>query len=134
MILEIDKHSSLPIFRQIIDQVRYQIMTGILPEGSQLMPVRELSAKLKVNPMTVSKAYSLLEIEQLVERQRGIGLFVTKPQENLKKSAKLKILSEFMDKAALHAKQLGISEDEATKLFSQLYRKYSSQTGEGNYE
>ena len=130
VLLEIDKHSGVPIFRQIVDQVRYQIMTGILAEGSQLMSVRELSAKLKVNPMTISKAYSLLELEQFVDRKRGIGLFITKPQAELNKRAKLKIVAEFLEKAALHAVQLTISEDEARTLFSQFYKKYESQTGE----
>ncbi len=78
MLLEIDHHSGVPIYRQIIRQIRQQIMTGGLKEGDQLETVRNLAARLKVNPMTISKAYSFLEAEGLVERKRGIGLFVAK--------------------------------------------------------
>ncbi len=78
MLVEIDTHSGVPIYRQVIEQIRRQIMTGQLAEGGQLPTVRDLAKRLKVNPMTVSKAYSLLEIEGLVERRRGVGLFVAK--------------------------------------------------------
>jgi GntR family transcriptional regulator len=67
MLFEIDTHSGVPIFRQIIDQIRKQITTGLLPEGRQLETVRDLAARLKVNPMTISKAYSLLEAEGLLD-------------------------------------------------------------------
>ena len=63
MLLDIDTHSGVPIYRQIMDQIRSQILTGELPEARQLDTVRELARRLKVNPMTISKAYSFLEAE-----------------------------------------------------------------------
>ena len=59
MLLEIDPRSGVPIYRQIIEQVRQQVLLGELAEGDQLPTVRSLAPQLKVNPMTVSKAYSL---------------------------------------------------------------------------
>ena len=76
MLLEIDHHSGVPIYRQIKDQIREQIMAGRLKEGEQLVSVRELAMQLKVTPVTVSKAYSAMEAEGLLERRRGIGLFI----------------------------------------------------------
>src|SRR5258708_1298253 len=60
----------------ILEQLKNQILSGQLASGTQLTSVRDLSAHLKVNPMTVSKVYSMLETEGLVERRPGIGLFV----------------------------------------------------------
>lgn len=129
MLLEIDHHSGVPIYRQVIDQVRRQIMTGLLAETDQLETVRELAARLKVNPMTVSKAYSFLEAEGLVERKRGIGLFVAKVQSSKRQQLKTELLDGVIDKAAITAIQLGVSEKEALDLLKKYYNAYSSNTG-----
>lgn len=126
MLLEIDHHSGEPIYRQIIRQIRQQIMTGQLKEADQLQTVRDLAARLNVNPMTVSKAYSFLEAEGLVERKRGIGLFVAKIKKDDRQRIKARLLNTIIDKAAITAVQLGTSEDEAVKFFKKYYRKYNS--------
>ncbi len=126
MLLEIDHHSGEPIYRQIIRQIRQQIMTGQLKEADQLQTVRDLAARLNVNPMTVSKAYSFLEAQGLVERKRGIGLFVAKIKKDDRQRIKVRLLNTVIDKAAITAVQLGTSEDEAVKFFKKYYRKYNS--------
>ena len=113
MLLEIDHHSGVPIYRQIIEQVRQQIMAGQLSEGEQLMSVRELAAQLRVNPMTVSKAYALLEVEGLVERRRGVGLFAARLRKDKKAHTKAELLEVILRKAAVTAVLLGIPEKEA---------------------
>jgi len=128
MLLEIDHHSGVPIYRQIIDQIRHQIMAGQLPEGWQLMSVRELARQLSVNPMTVSKAYALLEVQGLVERRRGIGLFVARLPSDQKTRNKTEILRQIMTKAAVTAVQLEIPEENACHMLADLYRKYDSKT------
>jgi GntR family transcriptional regulator len=126
MLLEIDHHSGVPIYRQVIEQIRQQIMAGQLSEGEQLMSVRELAAQLRVNPMTISKAYALLEVEGLVERRRGIGLFVGKLRKDKKAYTKAMLLEEVLRKAAVTAVQLGIPEEKAGEMLAKLYRKYDS--------
>ncbi len=126
MLLEIDHHSGEPIYRQIIRQIRQQIMTGQLKEADRLQTVRDLAARLNVNPMTVSKAYSFLEAQSLVERKRGIGLFVAKIKKDDRQRIKARLLNTIIDKAAITAVQLGTSEDEAVKFFKKYYRKYNS--------
>ncbi len=126
MLLQIDHHSGEPIYRQIIRQIRQQIMTGQLKDADQLQTVRDLAARLNVNPMTVSKAYSFLEAEGLVERKRGIGLFVAKIKKDDRQRIKVRLLNTVIDKAAITAVQLGTSEDEAVKFFKKYYRKYNS--------
>ena len=64
MLLEIDTHSGVPIYRQIVRQIRQYIITGQAPQGRQLPTVRQSGRQLKVNPMTVSKAYSIQETER----------------------------------------------------------------------
>ncbi len=126
MLLEIDHHSGVPIYRQIIRQIRQQIMTDGLGHGDQLETVRDLAARLKVNPMTISKAYSLLEAEGLVERERGIGLFVAKVKKGQRDQIRAKLLNSIVNKAAITAIQLGASEAEAIESFKKHYRKYDS--------
>ncbi|MHC4738772.1 MAG: GntR family transcriptional regulator [Planctomycetota bacterium] len=125
MLIEIDYHSGVPIYRQVIVQVRQQIMTDGLKEGEQLETVRELAARLKVNPMTISKAYSLLEGEGLVERRRGIGLFVASVRKGRRDEIKKKLLNDIVNKAAITAIQLGVSEEEAVEFLKKHYREYN---------
>jgi len=65
-----------PIYRQIVEQVRRQMAGGQLRPGMELPSVRALAQQHVINPMTVSKAYSLLEAEGLLERRRGMGMVV----------------------------------------------------------
>lgn len=130
MILKINYHSGVPIYRQIIDQIRDQIMAGMLKEGDQLIPLRELSAKLAINPMTVSRAYSAMEAEGLLERRRGIGLFV-KVEPLQKDKTKEGIVEALMDKMVITAKQFGLSKTKMHKILDEAYLRYQS---EGNNE
>ena len=126
MLLEIDHHSGVPIYRQVIRQIRQQIMTDGLQQGDRLETVRDLAARLKVNPMTISKAYSFLEAEGLVERKRGIGLFVAKVRKGQRGQIRAKLLNSIVNKAAITAIQLGVSEDEAIESLKKHYKEYNS--------
>ncbi|HPS53971.1 MAG TPA: GntR family transcriptional regulator [Sedimentisphaerales bacterium] len=126
MLLEIDYHSGVPIYRQVMRQIRQQIMTDGLKEGDQLETVRDLAARLKVNPMTISKAYSFLEAENLVERKRGVGLFVTKVKKSQLTQIKSELFDNIINKAAITAIQLGVSEEQAIEFFKKHYNDYIS--------
>lgn len=71
MLLDINPAAGTPLYRQIVDQVRRLISGGQLRPGDELPSVREVARRHAINPMTVSRAYSLMEAEGLVERQRG---------------------------------------------------------------
>jgi GntR family transcriptional regulator len=126
MFLDIDHHSGVPIYRQIIDQVREQIMAGLLKEGDQLMPVRELSAQLAVNPMTISKAYSAMESEGLLERRRGIGLFISGVHSKRKQQNKEAAVEALLSKAVTMALQYGLPKEKTQKMLEELFSKYQS--------
>jgi GntR family transcriptional regulator len=77
LLFSLHPESGIPIYRQLMDQVRRLIAGGQLPPGAELPSVRDLAAQHAVNPMTVSKAYALLEAEGLLERNRGKPMTVT---------------------------------------------------------
>jgi len=126
MLLEIDHHSGVPIYRQVIRQIRQQILTDSLQQGHQLETVRDLAARLHVNPMTISKAYSFLEAEGLVQRKRGIGLFVSKVNTDQLEQIKAQLLDTIFSKAAITALQLGLSEEQAIDVLKTQYHQYNS--------
>src|SRR6202451_208069 len=72
----IDLHSGVPIYRQLIDQVRGGIASGSLTAGDQLPTVRQLAVDLEINPNTVMRAYRELELGGLLETHQGTGTFI----------------------------------------------------------
>ena len=125
MIIQIDTHSGVPIYRQVMDQVRCQIMTGVLKNSEKLLSVRDLSSKLKVNPMTVSKAYAYLEMEGLLRRERGVGLFVDADNVEQVKDSKSAIVREVLEKSIADAKMMGVSEKEYFSIAESLWKELS---------
>jgi GntR family transcriptional regulator len=119
MLIHIDPHGGTPIYRQVMDQVSAQVMSGALAPGEQVDSVAVLSARLRVNPMTISKAYSQLVHDGLLVRRPGIGLFVREFQPHERDATRLALLDESMHKTAVLAHQLGVEEGEAIALFEQ---------------
>ena len=127
MLIAIDTHSGVPIYRQVQDQIRAQILTEALSPDTRIPSVRDLAAQIKVNPMTVSKAYALRENEGLLERRRGIGLFV-RPLPRRKRALDAATLLEGLLKdAAASAVQLGIEKNEAMRMFDELYTQFDGE-------
>jgi DNA-binding transcriptional regulator YhcF (GntR family) len=80
----LDLHSGVPVYRQIIDQVRAGVSSGSLKAGDQLPTVRQLAVDLEINPNTVMRAYRELELSGLLETHQGTGTFIAnrKPQKD----------------------------------------------------
>lgn len=129
MILHLDTHGGPPIYLQMIEQIRRMILTGQLAEGEQVEQVRSLAARLKVNPMTVSKAYAILERDGLLERRRGVGLFVARLERDARAWGRSLVIEESFDKAAAAAIQMGLSEEEATEALLKRYRRMRTRKG-----
>jgi len=126
MLLQIDHHSGQPIYRQVIEQIRRQIVARQLREGQPLPSVRDLAAQLRVNPMTISKAYSLLEMDGWLERRRGVGLFIAAFRKDKAGRTKTDMLEDALTKAVVTAIQIGIPEDQTRDMLTKLYQKYDS--------
>ena len=112
MLLQINPHSPIPIYRQIMDQIRYQILAGVIKESQKLPSVRDLSRSVKVNPMTVSKSYAYLEMEGLLDRKRGIGLFAAKLDDEQKKTNCRMLVERGLEQIANDAISLGLSKEQ----------------------
>ena len=125
MLFRHDTHSGVPIYRQLEEQVQRGVLSGTLAEGEKLPTVREVAAELAVNPMTVSKAYSHLEMEGWVERRRGVGLFVRPRPAATEDEERLQVLSGSLRDAAFCAVQMGIPLAEALRVFESQYRELS---------
>ncbi len=104
--LSVDLKSGVPIYRQIIDQVKSGIATGALSPGDRLPTVRQLSVDLSVNPNTVSRAYNELELTGLVETHMGSGTFVGHQRVERDELEHRRILDqicqEFLSRASSH--------------------------------
>ncbi len=115
--------SSEPIYKQLQDQVRRLVAGGQLAPGDELPGVREVAVTLAVNPMTVSKAYSLLEAAGLLERRRGLGMVVAQRHGQSRSiSARSELLRPTLEKAALEAAQLEIDAAGALALFDEVLK------------
>ena len=116
--------SGIPIYRQLIEQVRRMVSSGQLKPGDALPSVRELAMNHAVNPMTISKAYSLLEAEGLLDRQRGKAMTVAHQQQTKEgKSERLLRLKPALDQVVMAARQLELGTDEVIKALHHAMEK-----------
>ena len=101
---------SLPIYRQLRDRVVAMILEGVLKEGDPLPSVRNVAAEFRLNPLTVLKGYQQLVDEQLVEKRRGLGMFVSVGARNaLMKDERQRFLEEEWPKVYATIQRLGLS-------------------------
>ena len=128
LLIVVDPHSGVPVYRQLMDQVKFHVASGLLAPGDELPSTRALSAQLGVNPMTISKAYSFLERDQVVERRPGRPLVVKKIEGELIRDRKGEQLRESLASTVTMVKQLGIDRDEAIAIFSDLLRDDEGET------
>jgi GntR family transcriptional regulator len=120
MLLLIDHHNGVPAYRQIVDQIRLQIASSVLKPDDEMPSTRALSAELSLNPMTISKAYSLLEHDGVLERRRGQTLVVRALHEDDVQVRKVEQLRRSLAAPVVVARQLGFSPTQATQLFRDL--------------
>ena len=117
MDFDISPSAPTPIYRQIVEQLRRMVASGQLRGGDPLPSVRAVALHHAINPMTVSKAYSLLEAEGLLVRQRGVGMAVADSKSAPRHADKVAMLRPALAAAARMAQQLGLSDADALALF-----------------
>lgn len=113
--------STEPIYRQLVDGVRRRVAAGQLRAGEEMPSVRELAQALAVNPMTVSKAFQMLEAAGVLERRRGLAMVIAEqaaPREDA--AGRLALLQPTLQRAAAEAHQLGLTPKQALGLFERL--------------
>ena len=119
MDVHISPHDGVPIYLQIVNQVKYLVAAGRLAPGEELPPIRVLAETLQVNPNTVARAYRELEVAGVVEKRRTAGTYVSDAGSPLARRERLKILAGRIDALLAEARQLGIRTDEVIDLIRQ---------------
>ena len=116
MHIEISLQDGVPIYRQIVNQVKYLIASGQLDAGEELPPIRTLAEQVLVTPNTVVKAYGELEQAGLVYKRRGAGTYVADFKSPLARKEQKKILTQRADALLAEASQLNFTFDEVLDL------------------
>jgi GntR family transcriptional regulator len=126
MHFDITPTAPTPIYRQIVDQVHRMAASAQLRPGDYLPSVRAVALHHAINPMTVSKAYSLLETEGLVVRVRGLGMMIAQARGKSGKHEKAAMLRPALDACASMVRQLGLSDADAITLFQSCLNQSST--------
>ena len=119
MQLHISANDGVPIYLQIVNQIKYLIASGRLKPEEELPPIRVLADRLIVNPNTVARAYRELEAVGMVEKRRTAGTYVCEGVSVLARRERVKILTERIDALLAEARQMDIQFDELVKLLQQ---------------
>lgn len=116
--------SAEPIYRQLVDQARRLIAGGQLAPGDAMPSVRDIAQTLALNPMTVSKAYGILEMEGVLARRRGMGMTVADvPKGSHSAANRADLLRPTLERAALEARQLELDSDTVLALFKKIMKE-----------
>ena len=119
MQIKISPTDGVPIYLQIVNQVKYLISSGRLAPGEELPPIRTLAEQLVVNPNTVARAYRELELAGAVVKRRTAGTYVSDAGSPLARRERVRILTQRIDALLAEARQMNIPLDEVIDLIRQ---------------
>jgi GntR family transcriptional regulator len=114
--LHITTKDGVPIYLQIVNQVKYLVAAGRLAPGEEIPPIRALAEQLVVNPNTVAKAYHELEREGVVSKRHGSGTYVSDNGSPLARRERLRILTERIDMLLAEARHMDVTLEEIVTL------------------
>jgi GntR family transcriptional regulator len=134
ILLKPNPASGVPIYLQLMEQVKHAVETGALRPGEQLPSIRPLAEELVVNPNTVAKAYRELEHEGVIELRQGAGAFVSDKAPKKKDADRLRAAQAAVASAIEKLRARGVTDDEIRRLFEAelagIYRSGGTQRGE----
>jgi GntR family transcriptional regulator len=130
MQIHISEADGIPIYLQIINQIKYLVASGRLSPGEELPPIRVLAEKLLVNPNTVVRAYRELELAGVVVKRRTSGTYVSDAGSRLARRDRLKIIVQRIDALLAEARQMDIGLDEVMELVRERDEAMQSQHAE----
>jgi GntR family transcriptional regulator len=119
MQIHISPNDGVPIYLQIVNQVKYLVSSGRMEQGAELPPIRVLATQLVINPNTVARAYRELELAGIVEKRRTAGTYVSAVGSPLARRERVKILTERIDALLAEARQMNIDTDAVVDLIRQ---------------
>ena len=116
MNITINSKDGVPIYRQIANQVRYMVASGLLKPGEEISPVRTLALTLNVTPNTVVKAYDELEAAGVIFKRRGAGTYISDEQSPLAERERSRIIEARIDALLAEAHQLDFDANDLLEL------------------
>jgi GntR family transcriptional regulator len=126
MNITINTKDGVPIYRQIANQIRYMVASGLLQSGEEVSPVRTLALALNVTPNTVVKAYDELEAAGVIFKRRGAGTYISDEQSPLADRERRRIIEARIDSLLAEAHQLDFNAEDLLE----LVRDRQTQLGE----
>lgn len=120
MIFRIDLVSSIPVYRQMCDQVKHAVASGMLGSGDPLPTIREVAAATRVNRNTVARAYMELEREGVIVARPGQGSFIAEGAPSIQKRERVRILEEMARKLLVEAWHFQIPPEEVRAIFDRV--------------
>ena len=106
----------VPIYRQIVNQVKYLVASGLLQPGEELPPIRTLALQLKVTPNTIVKAYDELEASGVVHKRQGSGTFVSEGRSKMAIRDRRRVVEQRIDALLAEAHQLNFTPDDILRM------------------
>ena len=116
MDISINLSDGVPIYRQIVNQVKYLVASGLLQPGEELPPIRTLALQLKVTPNTIVKAYHELEISGVVQKRQGSGTFISDARPQLALRQRRRVIEQRIDALLAEAHQLNFTADDILRM------------------
>ena len=129
MNITINVKDGVPIYRQIANQIRYMVASGLLRPGEEIAAVRTLALKLNVTPNTVVKAYDELEAVGVIYKRRGAGTYIADEQSPLANRERVRIIEARIDALLAESHQLNFSGEELLELFRKRQQALTGKTG-----
>ena len=129
MQLHISTKDGVPIYLQIVNQVKYLVAAGRLAPGEEVPPIRALAEQLVVNPNTVAKAYHELEREGVVTKKHGSGTYISANGSPLARRERVKILTQRVDALLAEARHMDVPLDEIVQLVHQRHDNLQPKEG-----
>jgi GntR family transcriptional regulator len=127
--LHISTKDGVPIYLQIVNQVKYLVAAGRLAPGEEVPPIRALAEQLVVNPNTVAKAYHELEREGVVTKKHGSGTYISDNGSPLARRERVKILTQRVDALLAEARHMDVPLDEVVQLIHQRHDNLQPKEG-----
>lgn len=127
MYLHLDHQSGEPIYRQIVEQIKFKVACGQLAPMDRLPSIRDLAGKLKINPRTVVKAYEELHNGGLAVRRQGQGVFITDNHGTLPARVRRKAIEDLLRRTLAETSRLGANIEEVRSVFDDVAREMGEQ-------
>ncbi len=126
--IRIEPASAVPIYRQVIDQIKYQVAAGTLRQGDKLPSVRQLASQLAVNQNTILKVYNQLCQEKVLQIDRGNGTFVATATQGLPVAERRQIVSRLLGEAVVQAVHFDMGIEQLRELLDREYQVVRKQS------